>query len=83
MGRIVVTLVPTDDGGTLLELNHLLPSPPDHWEEFGPGAVGIGWEIGADGTAAPPRRPRRRPARPRRAADPLDDFCPRVGHRLG
>ncbi len=45
VGRIVVTLSGTEDGGTLLELVHHVPSPPDHWEEFGPGAVGIGWEL--------------------------------------
>jgi uncharacterized protein YndB with AHSA1/START domain len=45
ISRIVVTLSPTEDGGTLLELVHHLPSAPDHWEEFGPGAVGIGWEL--------------------------------------
>ncbi len=43
VSRIVVTLTPIDEG-TLLELAHHLPSPPDHWEQFGPGAVGIGWE---------------------------------------
>ena len=82
VGRIVVTLVPTDDGGTLLELNHLLPSPPDHWEEFGPGAVGIGWEAAMMGLSPPPGRPRRRPARARRAAAPRR-LLPRLGHRLG
>jgi uncharacterized protein YndB with AHSA1/START domain len=45
VGRISVTLADTEDGGTLLELLHHVPSPPDHWEEFGPGAVGIGWEL--------------------------------------
>lgn len=39
-----VTLEPTDDG-TLLRLVHSAPSAPDHWERFGPGAVGIGWEL--------------------------------------
>jgi uncharacterized protein YndB with AHSA1/START domain len=45
VGRVAVTLDGTQDGGTLLELVHRVPSPPDHWEEFGPGAVGIGWEL--------------------------------------
>lgn len=44
VGRITVTLT-ADPDGTLLELVHHVPSPPDHWEEFGPGAVGIGWEL--------------------------------------
>jgi uncharacterized protein YndB with AHSA1/START domain len=45
VSRIAVTCVPADDGGTIVELTHHLPSPPDHWEQFGPGAVGIGWEM--------------------------------------
>src|SRR3954447_19178105 len=32
-------------GGTLLRLVHSSPSDPAHWENFGPGAVGIGWEL--------------------------------------
>lgn len=73
VGRIVVTLVPTDDGGTLLELTHLLPSPPGHWEEFGPGAVGIGWEammMGLDLHLADPDAARPTPEE----LPPLDDF---------
>ncbi|HLH99141.1 MAG TPA: SRPBCC family protein, partial [Acidimicrobiales bacterium] len=29
---------------TLLRLDHTVPVD-DHWREFGPGAVGIGWEL--------------------------------------
>ena len=29
---------------TLLELQHRAPVPPGMWEQFGPGAVGVGWE---------------------------------------
>jgi uncharacterized protein YndB with AHSA1/START domain len=64
VGRIEVALSPTDDGGTLLELTHHLPSPPDHWEEFGPGAVGIGWELALMGLGlhlADPAAPRPAP----------------------
>jgi uncharacterized protein YndB with AHSA1/START domain len=73
VGRIVVNLVPTDDGGTLLELNHLVPSPPEHWEEFGPGAVGIGWEamlMGVGLHLATPDAPRPAPDE----LPPLEDF---------
>lgn len=44
-----VTLSPTP-GGTELRLEHTAhPSP--HWEQFGPGAVGIGWELALVGLA--------------------------------
>jgi uncharacterized protein YndB with AHSA1/START domain len=72
VGRIVVSLVPTADG-TLLELTHELPSPPDHWEQFGPGAVGIGWEAMMMGVAVHLSDP----AAARPAPDelpPLDEF---------
>lgn len=32
------------DGRTLLRLEHAAPVPPEQWKEFGPSAVGIGWE---------------------------------------
>ncbi|ACQ81936.1 Activator of Hsp90 ATPase 1 family protein [Beutenbergia cavernae DSM 12333] len=40
---LTVTLTP-DDGGTVLELRHEAVVDPDMWEEFGPGAVGLGWD---------------------------------------
>ena len=33
---------------TRLELEHLLPLN-DHWQKFGPGAVGVGWDLGLHG----------------------------------
>jgi uncharacterized protein YndB with AHSA1/START domain len=33
------------DGETELELRHVAPVPPEMWDEFGPGAVGVGWEL--------------------------------------
>jgi uncharacterized protein YndB with AHSA1/START domain len=39
-----VTLTPVDDRTHLL-LEHTAPVDPKMWEEFGPGAVGIGWEM--------------------------------------
>lgn len=45
-----VSLRPTPDG-TLLQLDHSAPVPPEMWEQFGPGAVGIGWELGLMGLA--------------------------------
>ncbi|MBV9831887.1 MAG: SRPBCC family protein [Marmoricola sp.] len=41
---VEVTLLEHDEG-TLLRLEHAAPVPPQLWEEFGPGAVGIGWEM--------------------------------------
>lgn len=41
---IEVTLTPEPKGGTRFELAHTLPMS-DHWTEFGPGAVGIGWDL--------------------------------------
>jgi len=29
---------------TLFELEHKAPVPPEMWAQFGPGAVGVGWE---------------------------------------
>lgn len=37
--------------GTLLELEHIAHISP-HWDQYGPGAVGIGWELGFLGLAA-------------------------------
>lgn len=33
---------------TRLELRHIA-HPEEHWEKFGPGAVGVGWELGLMG----------------------------------
>lgn len=39
-----VRLTP-DGGGTRLELLHESPVDPGFWEQFGPGAVGVGWDL--------------------------------------
>lgn len=44
--RIVVRLA-SEAGGTRLELTHEIPVDPGHdemWAQFGPGAVGVGWD---------------------------------------
>lgn len=38
-----VRLAPEGDG-VRLELEHIVPVD-DHWAQFGPGAVGVGWEL--------------------------------------
>jgi uncharacterized protein YndB with AHSA1/START domain len=47
---IELRLTPRADGGTDFALDHIVPVD-DHWTEFGPGAVGIGWELGLLGLA--------------------------------
>jgi uncharacterized protein YndB with AHSA1/START domain len=42
---LAVTLSPVAEG-TLLELTHEAPVDPAFWEQFGPGAVGLGWDLG-------------------------------------
>lgn len=42
--------------GTRLELRHIAPLSP-HWDTYGPGAVGVGWELGFLGLGAHLERP--------------------------
>ncbi len=37
------------DAGTTLELAHESPVVPEFWDQFGPGAVGVGWDLGLMG----------------------------------
>jgi len=39
-----VQLFEQSDGGTLLRLEHIAHVPDDFWDQFGPGAVGVGWD---------------------------------------
>jgi uncharacterized protein YndB with AHSA1/START domain len=45
---VTVTLQEEGDG-TRLELEHLTHIEGDFWDQFGPGAVGVGWELGLMG----------------------------------
>jgi len=46
-----VTVSLREEGAaTRLELHHIA-HPEAHWEQFGPGAVGVGWELGLMGLA--------------------------------
>ncbi len=45
---VQVTLVP-DGQRTTLELAHESPVDPAMWEGYGPGAVGVGWDLGLIG----------------------------------
>jgi len=46
---VTVTLSP-QGAGTRLELEHVAHLSP-HWEQYGPGAVGLGWDLGFMGLA--------------------------------
>lgn len=47
-----IRLDPEDDGTTELELTHTSDLAPEVFEEFGPGAIAVGWEIALMGLAA-------------------------------
>ena len=40
-----VYLSPLADGGSRLRLEHIAYVPDELWTEYGPGAVGIGWDL--------------------------------------
>jgi uncharacterized protein YndB with AHSA1/START domain len=42
---VTVTLSPDPSGGTRLKLEHIVRADADHWDRFGPGAVGVGWDL--------------------------------------
>jgi hypothetical protein len=43
--EVEVRLSASNGGGTRFELEHALPLDPEHWGRFGPGAVGVGWDL--------------------------------------
>ena len=47
---VTVRLSPDPKGGTRLELEHAA-HVEEHWKKYGPGAVGIGWDLGLLGLA--------------------------------
>ncbi|UXN74234.1 SRPBCC family protein [Devosia sp. A8/3-2] len=50
-----LTLTP-EEAGTELELEHIAQISP-HWDQFGPGAVGVGWDLSFLGLTAHLERP--------------------------
>lgn len=48
---VTVTLSALPEGRTEVRLEHLAQFPREFWEEFGPGAVGIGWDQALFGLA--------------------------------
>jgi uncharacterized protein YndB with AHSA1/START domain len=46
LSEVEVRLSNLDSGATRLELEHSAVVPDERWAEYGPGAVGVGWEGG-------------------------------------
>jgi uncharacterized protein YndB with AHSA1/START domain len=46
VSELEVRLTPAPDGSTTLELEHTAVVPDEPWAEYGPGAVGVGWDQG-------------------------------------
>jgi len=51
ISEVVVRLTSTDDEHTRLELEHTAVVDDERWAEFGPGAVGVGWDLAMLGLA--------------------------------
>jgi uncharacterized protein YndB with AHSA1/START domain len=48
---LTLTLSDNAAAGTRLELEHVAPVDDAMWDRFGPGAVGVGWDLGLLGLA--------------------------------
>ena len=48
---IELHLYPEPGGGTRFELEHIAHVDDERWVQFGPGAVGVGWDSGLMGLA--------------------------------
>ncbi|MGH2551595.1 MAG: SRPBCC family protein [Thermomicrobiales bacterium] len=42
---VEVRISPVGDGQSRLSLSHICPINNEHWDRFGAGAVGVGWDI--------------------------------------
>jgi len=42
---VQVRLTKLSDGGTRLRLEHIAHVPDEFWNQYGPGAVGVGWDL--------------------------------------
>jgi hypothetical protein len=43
--EVEVRLTAEGDERTRFELEHVAIVPPEMWDQFGPGAVGVGWDL--------------------------------------
>jgi uncharacterized protein YndB with AHSA1/START domain len=48
---VTVSLAEDSKGGTSLELAHIAHAGDAHWDQYGPGAVGVGWDLALMGLA--------------------------------
>jgi uncharacterized protein YndB with AHSA1/START domain len=48
---IEVRIEPAGDGKARFRLEHIAPVDDELWEQFGPGATGVGWDLGLLGLA--------------------------------
>lgn len=51
VSEVAVRLSPTGNDQTLLELEHTAVTDADRWSTYGPGAVGVGWDLALLGLA--------------------------------
>ncbi|MFF0445861.1 SRPBCC family protein [Streptomyces sp. NPDC004609] len=47
--EVEVRVTPAGEDRTVFELEHVAVVPPEMWDQFGPGAVGVGWDLMALG----------------------------------
>jgi uncharacterized protein YndB with AHSA1/START domain len=45
IGHLAATMTEDGPGRSRLTLSHSADVDPDFWEQFGPGAVGVGWDL--------------------------------------
>lgn len=50
MSMVEVRIAPEGEARSRLKLSHICPVD-DHWRQYGPGAAGVGWELGLLGLA--------------------------------
>jgi hypothetical protein len=46
VSELEIRLTAAGEGSTALELEHTAIVPEERWAEYGPGAVGVGWDGG-------------------------------------
>jgi uncharacterized protein YndB with AHSA1/START domain len=44
ISEVEIRLTPAGEASTVLEMEHTAIVPEDRWAEYGPGAVGVGWD---------------------------------------
>ena len=57
MSELEVRLTAEGADQTLFELEHIATVPPEMWAQYGPGAVGVGWDGAVLGPVVAPAGP--------------------------